>query len=248
MPPPIAPLVILVRPQMGQNIGAAARAMLNFSLTGMRLVAPRDGWPNPAAKAMAAGAAEVIDGARVFGTVAEAVADCAYVSATTARHRGLFVPVREPQEEARVLAAHAQDGHRTAVLFGGEKAGLSTEDLAHADAILTVPVNPAFGSLNLAQAVLLVAYEWSRAAGSGERFDSPYDETPADRAAVEGMLGHLFGALDAAGYFHPEAKRPVLERNLRTMLTNAKLTEAETRLFRGVVRQLARRHMDEETP
>ena len=235
------PIIVLVRPQMGENIGASARAMLNFGLTGLRLVAPRDGWPNPSAKAMAAGASEVIDGARVFETVAEAVADCAYVTATTARHRGLFVPVREPQEEAEVLKAHADDGLRAAVLFGGEKAGLSTDDLAHADSILTVPLNPAFSSLNLAQAVLLVAYEWSRAAASGERFASPYDETPASREAVEGMLRHLFGALDAAGYFYPEAKRPTLERNLRTMLTNAKLTEAETRLFRGVVRQLARR-------
>lgn len=235
------PIIILVRPQMGENIGAAARAMLNFGLTGLRLVAPRDGWPNPAAKAMAAGAAEVIDGARVFGSVADAVADCTYVTATTARHRGLFVPVREPAEEAGVLKAHADDGLRTAVLFGGEKSGLSTEDLAHADSILTVPLNPAFSSLNLAQAVLLVAYEWSGAAQTGERFDSPYDETPATRASVEGVLSHLYEALEPTGYFHPEAKRPTLERNLRTLLNNAKLTEAETRLFRGVVRSLARR-------
>ena len=237
----MTPLIVLVRPQMGENVGAAARAMLNFGLTGLRLVAPRDGWPNPAAKAMAAGAAQVIDGARVFASVEEAVADCAYVSATTARHRGLFVPVRELVEEAQVLASHAQGGHRTAVLFGGEKSGLSTDDLSHADAILTVPLNPAFSSLNLAQAVLLVAYEWSRAAGSGVRFEGPYDEAPATRAATNGMIDHLFGALDRAGYFYPEAKRPTLERNLRTMLTRAKLTEAETRLLRGVVRQLARR-------
>ncbi len=237
----ITPLIVLVRPQMGENIGAAARAMLNFGLTGLRLVEPRDGWPNPRAGAMAAGASDVIDKARVFGSVAEAVADCTHVLATTARHRGLFVPVHEPPEAAAVLQGHAQNGHCTAVLFGGEKSGLSTDDLSHADAILTVPVNPEFSSLNLAQAVLLVAYEWSRAAASGQRFESPYDETPAPREAVEGMIAHLFGALDEAGYFYPEAKRPTLERNLRTMLTHAKLTEAETRLFRGVVRQLARR-------
>jgi tRNA/rRNA methyltransferase len=236
-----APLIVLVRPQLGENVGAAARAMLNFGLTGMRLVAPRDGWPNPAAKAMAAGAGAVLDGARVFETVAEAVADCAYVTATTARHRGLFVPVREPQEEAAILAGHAQHGHRSAILFGGEKSGLSTDDLAFADSILTVPVNPDFPSLNLAQAVLLVAYEWSRATGSGTRFDSPYDEAPASREATEGLIRHLFGALDATGYFHPASKRPTLERNLRTMLQNAKLTDPETRLLRGVVRQLSRR-------
>ena len=237
----MTPLVILVRPQMGENIGAAARAMLNFGLTGMRLVAPRDGWPNAKAGAMAAGASEVIDGAKVFDTVEEAVADCTHVLATTARQRGLFIPVHEPEEGARVLKSYIDQGLRTAVLFGGEKSGLSTDDLSHADAILTVPLNPDFSSLNLAQAVLLVAYEWSRAAGTGERFGSPYDETPAPRAAVQGMLDHLFGALNEAGYFFPEDKRPTLERNLRTMLTNAKLTEAETRLFRGVVRQLSRR-------
>ena len=235
-----APIFVLVRPQMGENIGAAARAMLNFSLEGMRIVAPRDGWPNPAAKAMAAGAGRVLDGARVFGTVAEAVADCTHVVATTARHRGLFVPVQEPYEAARDLFALGERGERTAVLFGGEKSGLSTEDASHASALLTVPVNPDFPSLNLAQAVLLVAYEWSRAAGAGVRFESPYDEAPASREATEGMVGHLFAALDATGYFYPEAKRPTLERNLRTMFQNARLTEAETRLFRGVVRQLAR--------
>ncbi|MBB4659601.1 RNA methyltransferase [Parvularcula dongshanensis] len=242
----ITPLVILVRPQMGENIGASARAMLNFGLTGLRLVEPRDGWPNAKAGAMAAGASQVIDGARVFGSVEEAVSDCAYVLATTARQRGVFVPVHEPEDAAGRLVAHAQDGLRTAVLFGGEKSGLSTDDLAFADAILTVPVNPQFSSLNLAQAVLLVAYEWSRAAGSGERFESPYDQTPAGRESTEGMITHLFNALEATGYFYPEAKRPTLERNLRTMLTHAKLTEAETRLFRGVVRQLARRQ-DEGT-
>ena len=239
--PATTPIIVLVRPQLGENIGAAARAMLNFSLEGMRLVAPRDGWPNPAAKAMAAGAGRVLDGARVFGSVAEAIADCTHVVATTARHRGLFVPVQEPGEAARDLARLAGEGQRTAVLFGGEKSGLSTEDASHADAILTVPVNPDFPSLNLAQAVLLVGYEWSRATGSGERFESPYDASPASREATEGMVRHLFAALDATGYFHPEAKRPTMERNLRTLLQNAKLTEAETRLFRGVVRQLAQR-------
>ena len=236
----ITPVFVLVRPQMGENIGAAARAMLNFRLDAMRLVAPRDGWPNPAAKAMAAGAGRVLDGARVFGSVAEAVADCTHVVATTARHRGLFVPVQDPGEAAADLSQRTARGERVAVLFGGEKAGLDTEDLSHADAILTVPINPDFPSLNLAQAVLLVGYEWSKAAGTTERFESPYEDAPAPRAATEGMIQHLFGALDASGYFYPEAKRPTLERNLRTLFQNAKLTEAETRLFRGVVRQLAR--------
>lgn len=234
------PVFVLVRPQLGENIGAAARAMLNFGLTRMRLVAPRDGWPNPAARAMAAGADEVLDRAEVYDSLADALADRQFVIATTARQRGLFIPVYEPPEAVQVLAREEEGGRATAVLFGGEKSGLATEDVAFADAILTVPVNPRFPSLNLAQAVLLTAYAWSTGRGTGERFGSPLDETPAPREAVEGMIGHLFEALDSTGYFYPESKRPTLERNLRTMLQRARFNEAETRLFRGVVRQLVR--------
>lgn len=239
------PLIVLVRPQMGENIGAAARAMLNFGIAGMRLVAPRDGWPNPRAGAMASGAAEVIDGARVFDTVAEAIADCDYVVATTARQRGLFLPVMTPVEAAGSLREQATGGRRTAILFGAEKAGLETHEAAHANALVTIPVNPAFPSLNLAQAVLLLSYEWSQAGSAEKLFASPYDEAPANRGDLEGMLGHFFGALDRAGYFWPEAKRPVLEQNLRTMFSNASLTASELRVFRGVIRQFER-HLPEE--
>ncbi|MEM9420927.1 MAG: RNA methyltransferase [Pseudomonadota bacterium] len=243
---PIVPLVILVRPQMGENIGAAARAMLNFGISSMRLVAPRDGWPNPKAKAMASGAGVVIDSVRVFDSVADAVADCDHVVATTARQRGLFLPVHTPQEVGPVLRGWSAQGRRSAILFGAEKTGLETDELAMADALITIPVNPAFSSLNLAQAVLLLAYEWSQAGERDPLFTSPYDAAPAPRAAQEGMVEHLFEALDRVGYFYPEARRLTLERNIRTLFTNAKLTEPETRLFRGMVRQMMRHLPDEE--
>lgn len=242
--PEKTPIVVLVRPQMGENIGAAARAMLNFGISGMRLVAPRDGWPNPRAGAMAAGAASVIDGARVFETVAEAVADCDIVIATTARQRGLFLPVYEPESAARFLRQEITGGRRTAILFGAEKAGLETHEAAHANALVTIPVNPEFPSLNLAQAVLLLAYEWSQAGGQEPLFESPYADEIASRGEVESMLGHLFSALERAGYFWPEPKRPVLEQNLRTLFSNAALSGAELRVLRGVLRQFER-HLPE---
>ncbi|GGY49253.1 RNA methyltransferase [Parvularcula lutaonensis] len=236
---PLQPLIVLVRPQMGENIGAAARAMLNFGLTGMRIVAPRDGWPNPKAVAMAAGAGRVLDDARLFDTVEEAVADCSYVVATTARQRGLFLPVHDAEGAVKEIRTRQAGGERCAILFGGEKSGLATEDVARANAILTLPVNPEFSSLNLAQAVLLTAYEWRRSVDASLPFDSPYDDTPAPRQELDGMLAHLNGVLEEAGYFYPEDKRITMERNLRTMFTHARFTEAEIRLFRGMIRQLA---------
>jgi tRNA/rRNA methyltransferase len=224
---------------MGENIGAAARAMLNFGLDAMRLVAPRDGWPNPKAAAMAAGAGRVLDQARPFPSLKEAIADCSYVIATTARQRGVFLPVMDAAEAALTVRERLAAGERCAVLFGGEKAGLATDDVAQANAILTLPVNPEFSSLNLAQAVLLTAYEWRRSKDASLPFSSPYAEEPASREELDAMLDHLNGVLDEAGYFYPPDKRTVLERNLRTMFTHARLTEAELRLFRGVVRQFA---------
>src|SRR5690606_2516567 len=156
-----APAIVLVRPQLGENIGKAARAMLNFGLAEMRLVAPRDGWPNPSAGPAASGADEVLRNAAVFGTVAEAVADCAHVYATTVRKRGVTKPVLTPEGAAREIAGRQGP---SAFLFGPERSGLETDEVALARAIVTVPINPAFGSLNLAQAVILCAYEWSKQA------------------------------------------------------------------------------------
>ena len=154
-----APIIVLVRPQLGENIGKAARAMLNFGLTEMRLVEPRDGWPNPTAGPAASGADQVLAGARVYPTLAQAVADCAHVYATTVRRRGVTKPVLTPEAAAREISAHAA---RSAIVFGPERSGLETGDVALARAIVTVPINPSFGSLNLAQAVILCAYEWSK--------------------------------------------------------------------------------------
>src|SRR6476659_322472 len=169
------PVFVLVRPHLGENIGKAARAMLNFGLAEMRLVEPRDGWPNPSAGPAASGADVVLENARVFATTAEAVADCAHVYATTVRKRGVTKPVVTPEVAAREM--HTQSG-RSAILFGPERSGLETDDVALARAIVTVPINPEFGSLNLAQAVILIAYEWSK----GESLDTPTAEdllTPA---------------------------------------------------------------------
>lgn len=239
------PAIILVRPQMGENIGAAARAMLNFGLTDMRLVAPRDGWPNPRAVAMASGAAgQVLDRARVFGTLAEAMADVDHAYATTARGRELTKPVLTPataMAEARIR--HAAGG-RTAVIFGPERAGLENDDVARANAIITVPVNPEFPSLNLAQAVLLTGYEWAREslpaqpAPPGRR---PEGEAPATRIEIEKLADHYEERLEEAGFFFPPEKAPAMKLTLRNLWSRMALTQADTRIFHGMLRQLTRR-------
>jgi tRNA/rRNA methyltransferase len=235
-----APIFVLVAPQLGENIGAAARAMYNFGCAELRLVAPRDGWPNPAATATASGADHVIDRATAHATLEEALGDCAYVVATTARPREMLLPVLTPEETAAELRPRIDRGEHCAVLFGGERAGLSNDDVARADAIVSIPVNPAFASLNLAQAVLVLAYEWAKADGR-ERFVSELDAAaPASRAELDHLLERLIGALDAAGYFFPEHRRDVMERNVRVTLTRAGFAESEIRTLHGVVKALAR--------
>src|SRR5687767_3521704 len=210
-----SPIVVLVRPQLGQNIGKAARAMLNFALTELRLVEPRDGWPNPAAGPAASGADEVLAGAQVYLSVAEAVADCAHVYATTVRKRGVTKPVLTPEAAAREIAGNRG---RSAILFGPERSGLETDDVALARSIITVPVNPAFPSLNLAQAVILCAYEWSK----GETLAQPPLEEllpPAPQEELDGMIAHLERLLEPKGYFLPPSRTGATRRTLRTMLT-----------------------------
>ncbi len=234
-----APVMVLVRPQMGENIGAAARAMLNFGLDRMRVVAPRDGWPNPKAVAMASGAGRVLEAAGLFADLPAALADCDRVYATTARGRELVKPVLTPEAamaEARALAA---SGARTAFLFGPERAGLENDDIAPASAIVTVPVNPGFYSLNLAQCVLLLAYEWRRQAG-GEMPAAPV-AAPASLGEVARLGEHLEERLEAAGFFFPAEKAPGMKRNLRNMLARWSLTRAEVQTLHGILRQLARR-------
>jgi tRNA/rRNA methyltransferase len=223
-----------VRPQLGQNIGKAARAMLNFGLTGLRLVAPRDGWPNPEAGPAASGADIVLEKAEVFATVADAVADCAHVYATTVRRRGVTKPVVTPAEAA--TAIHGAQG-RTAILFGPERSGLETDDIAIARAILTVPINPEFGSLNLAQAVVLVAYEWSRAQALAQPPAVEIDP-PAPQIELDGMIAQLDGMLEAAGFYFPPDRVPTTKRMLRTLLTKPGWSSQEVRTLRGVLSAL----------
>ncbi len=233
-----APAIVLVRPQLGENIGAAARAMLNFGFQDLRIVAPRDGWPNEKAVAMAAGADLVVQRARLYATTAEAVADCRFVVAATARSRDLLLPVLEPAGAASDLHARVAGGQTVAVVFGGERAGLSNLDLDSADAILTIPANPAFSSLNLAQSVLVFAYEWS-CARSPVWSAAPSIE-PAQKEDFERLIAHLFSELDARNYFHPPERRPHIARVLRTALMRAGLTEGEIRTLRGAIKSLAR--------
>jgi tRNA/rRNA methyltransferase len=232
------PLIILVRPQLGENIGKAARAMLNFGLTEMRLVSPRDGWPNPDAGPAASGADIVLEKAQVFDTLADAVADCQHVYATTVRKRGVTKPVVTPEEAAREI--HAAPG-RSAIVFGPERSGLETDDVALARKILTVPINPEFGSLNLAQAVILCAYEWSK----GQALASPTTTdlgVPAPQEELDGMIAQLEKMLEKAGYFYPPDRTPVTKRTLRGVLTKPGWNSQEVRTLRGVWSTLADPH------
>lgn len=240
--PGSSPLVVLVRPQMGQNIGAAARAMLNFGLEHMRLVAPRDGWPNSDATAMASGASAVLDLAGLFPDLGAALADCDYVFATTARTRGLVKPVLTPEAamvEARAMIAA---GKKVAVLFGPERAGLENDDIAHANAIVTVPVNPAFFSLNLAQCVLLTAYEFGRLGSDvpGVRLELAGTEM-ASAIEVQKLGDHFEEKLEATRFFHPADKAPMMKLSLRNMFTRWSLTRTEVQTLHGILRQLVRR-------
>jgi tRNA/rRNA methyltransferase len=230
------PAIVLVRPQLGENIGKAARAMLNFGLTDLRLVAPRDGWPNPSAGPAAAGADIVLEQARVYDTLADAVADCAHVYATTVRKRGVTKPVVDAEQAARAI--HAEPG-RSAYVFGPERSGLETDDVALARTILTVPINPEFGSLNLAQAVILCAYEWSKQ----QALVQPTIEDllpPAPQDELEGMIVQLETMLEPCGYFRPASRAAATRRTLRTMLTKPGWNHLEVRTMRGVLSALGK--------
>lgn len=230
------PVIVLVRPQLGENIGKAARAMLNFGLTEMRLVAPRDGWPNPSAGPAASGADVVLENAQIFESVTNAVADCANVYATTVRKRGVTKPVVTPDVAAREI--HTKPG-RSAIMFGPERSGLETGDVALARSILTVPINPEFGSLNLAQAVILCAYEWSK----GANLEMPTIEEllpPAPQEDLEGLIGHFEALLEPKRYFFPESRSEATRRTLRNVLTKPGWNHLEIRTLRGVLSALER--------
>jgi len=228
------PAIVLVRPQLGQNIGKAARAMLNFGLTDMRIVAPRDGWPNPDAGPSASGADVVLEQARVFDTVKEAVADCSAIYASTVRRRDLVMPVLDPHAMADEIASSAA---QSCILFGPERSGLETEDVALARAIVTVPINPAFGSLNLAQAVILLAYEWSKRSELAVPPEKPL-EPVAPHAELEGLIAQLDEALLEKGYFHPPSRMQATRNTLRTIFTKTGWSSREVKAVRGVIRAL----------
>lgn len=229
------PVIVLVRPQLAENIGKAARAMLNFGLTEMRLVNPRDGWPNPQAGPAASGADSVIRDTKVYTDVGTAVADCTFVLATTVRKRGVTKPVVTPEQAAADM--RAMPG-RTAILFGPERSGLDSDDVALARTILTVPINPEFGSLNLAQAVMVVAYEWSKAQQLAQPPATELGE-PAPQEELDGMIEQLDGLLATAGFYHPPDRTPVTRRTLRTLLTKPGWTSQEVRTVRGVLSALS---------
>ena len=244
--------MILVAPQLGENIGFAARAMANFGLSEVRLVAPRDGWPNDKARAASAGADSIIDRAKVYPNLAAAIGDLTFLLATTARPRGMVKPLLTPAGAARELAARGAKGERTGVMFGPERSGLDNDAISLADAIVTAPVNPSFASLSLPQTVLLVGYEWLQARGSepslgrATNCDGPAAEgldlagtRQATRAELMALFEHLESELDRCGFLRPPEKRPTMVRAIRNMFHRMGATEQDVRTWRGIVASLS---------
>ena len=234
------PCVILNEPQLAENIGAVARVMANFGLSDLRLVRPRDGWPQERAWASASGADWPLNEARVCATLEEAIGELKLLYATTARPRETQLPVITPREAAMNLRNASGQGLPTGLLFGGERAGLETADIALCHAIVTIPIDPRFRSLNLAQAVAINAYEWRVLEDARAPAAFGEEREPADQAMVIGLYEHLEAELDAAGFFHPPEKRPSMVRNLRVMLGRSRFSEQEVRTFRGVVTALSK--------
>ncbi len=238
------PAVILVRPQLAVNIGMCARAMANFGLSDLRLVAPREGWPQAkglrkGAFAAASGAAFILEGARLYEDVRSAIADLNYLYATTARERGQGKPVLGPEPAMATSFAKISAGERHGIMFGPERTGLENDEVTLADAIITFPVNPAYASLNLAQAVLLTGYEWMRASkGVAPPFQPIAQSPPATRDAVLSFFDYLEGELDRSGFFRPPGKQPVMRRNMRNIFHRIGLTEQDVRTLRGAIVRL----------
>lgn len=234
------PAIILVEPQLGENIGAAARAMFNCGLTELRLVRPRDGWPSEKAVAMASGADVVLDNAQLFDSVEAAIADLRRVYATTARDRFMVKRVVTPRQAAGEMRRFVAAGEGCGILFGPERAGLVNDHVSLADTVLSVPLNPAFSSLNLGQAVLLVGYEWFAAgeAAPAELMQTGHSR-PGTKEELLGFLAHLEEELDRSGFMRTKEKRPSMVRNLRNLFQRAQCTEQELRTLHGVVTALA---------
>ncbi|CAH1658868.1 tRNA/rRNA methyltransferase [Hyphomicrobiales bacterium] len=233
------PAIILVAPQLGENIGMAARAMANFGLSDLRLVAPREAFPNAQAEAAAAGAIHVINAARVYPDVQAAIADLHYVLATTARERGQMKRIFGADEAMADVAQRGANGEGTGILFGRERSGLDNDAIALADAVVTFPVNPAFASLNLAQAVLLIGYEWMKVNGAALLFSTP-ERSPPTREGVLSFFDYFEGELDRCGFFVPADKKPVMIRNMRNIFHRMAMTEQDLRTLRGAVVSLVK--------
>ncbi len=250
-----APVVVLVSPQLGENIGTAARAMANFNLHELRIVAPRDGWPNERAVNASSGALWILEGAKIFDDLASALMDINYVMATTARPRDMIKEVITPEQAGEGMRARIGQGEKVALLFGRERWGLNNDEISMSDVIVTAPVNPAFASINIAQAVLLMGYEWFKdqaetlgqqtpqldAIGSGGGLIMP-DTRPATKDELYGFFDHLEAELDQSGFFKSEKKKPTMMLNIRNMFGRAQMTEQEIRALRGMISSLARAH------
>jgi tRNA/rRNA methyltransferase len=234
------PIVVLVGPQLGENIGAAARAMGNFGLSRLRLVAPRQAWPNAKARMMAAGADRILDGAELYDTLEAAIADCTFVFAATARAHDQAKPVVGASEAAALMAPRIAAGEPVAVVFGRERNGLENDEVALADRILTLPVNPAFASLNLAQAVVIVAYEWFKLAGGGKLpFAMPEKSAPAPKEQLLAFFGSLERELEKVEFFRPPDKRETMQINLRNIFTRMAPTRQDIQTLHGVIMAIA---------
>ena len=233
------PVVVLVEPQLGENIGAAARAMANFGLSRLRLVKPVQGWPNEKARIMAAGADRVLDGAQLFDSLAEAIGDCTFVLAATARNHDQAKPVVGAAEGAAEMAPRVRAGETVAVVFGRERNGLENHEVARADRILTLPVNPAFASLNLAQAVVVVAYEWFKLAEGMLPFAMPAKSPPAAKQQLDAFFADLERELDKVEFFRPEEKRGTMGVNLRNIFQRMQPTQQDVRTLHGVITAIA---------
>jgi len=240
------PSIVLIRPQMGENIGAAARAMWNFGLDRMRITAPRDGWPNPNAFAMASGAGRLLDEAQVFEKASTGIKTmplslhCTYVYATTARPRELTKPVFSPEAAMTDAAKRIAEGQNVAVLFGPERSGMENDDISKANAIVTVPVNPDFPSLNLAQCVLLMGYEWRRATTEVIAETVQMEGQWAEHIEIEKLADHYEERLETAGFFFPDHKAISMKTNLRNLWSRMPLTRADVQMLHGVLRQMVR--------
>ena len=234
------PTFILIRPQMGENIGAAARAMWNFGLDRMRITSPRDGWPNQKAVAMASGAGRLLDEAQLFETTDDAISDCTYVYATTARDRDLTKPVLTPEAAMNEARDRIAAGQKVAVLFGPERAGLENDDIVRANAVISVPVNPDFASLNLGQCVLLTAYEFQRATTDVEHATVSHVGDWAEQSEMAALAAHYEQRLETAGFFYPAHKGPNMKANLRNLWSRMPLTRADVQMLHGILRQMVR--------